>query len=77
MLRTTVMLPDDLKASAERRARQRGISFGELLRESLAAMLTPLPASKDALLLDDAVYKGKTPKDFSAEHDRYLYGGQE
>lgn len=72
------MLPGELKARALRRAKQRGVSFGELVRESLAAMLSSAaPQSADSLLADRAVYNGKTPADLSAEHDRYLYGPDE
>ena len=39
MKRTTVMLPPELKARAMRSARERGISFGELLRRSLRAAI--------------------------------------
>ncbi len=77
MNRTTIMLPPDLKARAERRARDRGISLGELIRQSLATALTaagtPRLAS-DPLFADDATWDGDTPPDLSAEHDRYLYG---
>lgn len=69
------MLPEDLKASAEQRARQRGISFGKLIRESLMAMLAQPTTAQDVLLTDSAVFKGKTPRNLAAEHDRYLYGG--
>ncbi len=37
MKRKTIMLPDDLKEKGMRRARRRGISQGELIRESLGA----------------------------------------
>ena len=35
MKRTTVMLPEDLKLKAEKRAEKMGISLGELIRLSL------------------------------------------
>jgi hypothetical protein len=36
------------------------------------------PASKngDAFLADKKVFRGRTPKDLSANHDDYLYGKQ-
>ncbi|HEX4048060.1 MAG TPA: CopG family transcriptional regulator [Elusimicrobiota bacterium] len=71
--RTTIMLPPELKRRAAKRAKERGVSFGELVRESLAAVLTGGPDAKDSLLADHAVYRGKTPRDLAAEHDRRLY----
>ena len=77
MQRTTVMLPQDLKARAMLLARERGISFGELLRECLTATLNePAGDARDAdpLFADTAVYEGPAPSDLAKEHDRYLYG---
>ncbi len=75
MKRTTVMLPADLKARAMRAARDRGISFGELLRRSLAAAVeSPAPTYDDPVFSDNAVFEGETPEDLAAEHDGYLYG---
>ena len=76
MKRTTVMLPADLRRRAFVRARERGVSLGELIRESLSSAL---PASapvraEDPLFTDSAVFAGKAPKDLSAAHDLYLYG---
>ena len=75
MKRTTVMLPPDLKARATRTARERGISFGELLRQSLAAAVeSPAAAYDDPVFADSAVFEGKAPEDLAVEHDGYLYG---
>jgi len=77
MQRTTVMLPQDLKLQAERHAREMGISLGELIRESLEAMLSGSDEHRpmvDHLFSDDAVYVGKAPRDLSVNHDGYLYG---
>jgi hypothetical protein len=57
-----IMLPADLRHRSSRRARERGVSFGELVRESLS---------------DRAVYKGRAPSNLAAEHDAHLYGDQE
>ena len=71
------MLPLELKTRALRRARKRGISFAALVRETLASYLEQTAAvEEDALLSDSAVFKGKVPGDFSANHDRYLYGDE-
>ena len=75
MKRTTVMLPPELKEKASRLAREKGISLGELLRESLTAALEVDGDRQrtDPLLSDGAVYKGEAPEDLSEHHDRYLY----
>ncbi len=76
MNRTTLMLPTDLKARSERRARDLGISFGELVRRSLVRWLdeTASPAAQDALYADAVVSAADTPSDLSAHPDDYLYG---
>lgn len=76
MNRTTIVLPQDLKARAIRFAQELGISLGELIRQSLASQLKPpgRQATLDPLFADDAVYPGSTPKDLSKNHDGYLYG---
>jgi plasmid stability protein len=59
MRRTTVYLPDDLKAALERRAAAEGRSEATLIREAIAARLKrpaspriPLFASGDATLAE-------------------------
>ena len=72
------MLPGELKARALRRARQRGVSFGALVRESISAMLSIAPGqTEDSLLEDKALFDGNTPADLASNHDRYLYGPAE
>ena len=76
MERTTIMLPAALKSRAIGWARERGISLGELLRESLERALDHLIKERrvlDPLFSDDAVYDGDAPLDLSENHDRYLY----
>jgi len=75
MKRTTVMLPTELKAKAERRAYERGVSFGELVRESLENALDSREErrTEDPLFKDDAVFRGRTPRDLAEKHDEYLY----
>ena len=34
----------------------------------------PGPQNGDAFLVDKKVFRGRTPKDLAANHDRYLYG---
>ncbi|MCI0617618.1 ribbon-helix-helix domain-containing protein [bacterium] len=78
MKRTTIMLPDDLKEKGMRKARRRGISLGELIRESLQAHVESpdVKQTEDPLYEDDATFNGKAPKDFAKKHDRYLYGSE-
>lgn len=75
MKRTTVMLPSALKAKAERRARKKGLSFGEIVRESLGRYLRAEGEHEtlDPLFADQAVFDGPVPRNLSADHDRYLY----
>jgi hypothetical protein len=76
MKRTTVMLPADLRRRAFVRARERGVSLGELIRESLGASLprTGPARAEDPLFAEAAVFEGEAPRDLSAAHDEHLYG---
>lgn len=75
MTRTTIMLPERLKARAQERARELGVSLGELVRDSLEQRLdVPADRLQDPLFAEAPVYHGPAPKDLSEEHDRYLYG---
>ena len=77
MYRTTIMLPEKLRLRAVSRARDRGISLGAFLRESLEMALdssTSRGATADQLFADSAVYEGEVPADLSEDHDKYLYG---
>ena len=76
MQRTTIMLPPELKEKATRRAREKGISLGELLRESLTIALEAKEASlrkDDPLFADQVVFDGEAPEDIAERHDRHLY----
>ena len=79
MHRTTVMLPTDLKRKAQQLAHHRGISFGELVRESLEAALESHGGEirEDLLFSDMAVYGGPAPSSLSTDHDDFLYGEPE
>lgn len=76
MVRTTLLLPPDLKDRAERRARRLGISFGEIVRRSLRDALEREPpfGVHDSLFSDDAVFRGDVPSEVSSGHDESLYG---
>jgi hypothetical protein len=78
MRRTTVMLPADLRRRAFRRAKEKGVSFGVVVRESLDAAL---PAREetggdDPLLADGAVWRGRAPRALARDHDRFLYDAE-
>lgn len=75
MHRTTVMLPEALKSAAQAHASQRGISLGELLRESLEYRLReqPVARSRDPLFVDQTVYADDGPPDAAERHDALLY----
>ena len=80
MVRTTIMLPSDLRVRSGRQARQRGVSFGELVRASLAAELERgdgKTGDADPLFADRAVFKGPAPRNIAKDHDAYLYGTDE
>lgn len=50
MTKTTVYLPDDLKAGIEREARRQGLSEAEVIRRAITAAITaprPTPAILD------------------------------
>lgn len=74
MKRTTIMLPDGLRQRAMSRARQKGVSLGELIRDSLDAALPAVnyDAGHDPLF-EDVIYDGPAPTDGSTRHDNYLY----
>ncbi|MBN1675039.1 MAG: ribbon-helix-helix protein, CopG family [Kiritimatiellae bacterium] len=78
MRRTTIMLPEDLKARAQRRCLSLGISLGELIRDALESVLASRRASPaaDSLLADAETYRGPAPADLSKRHDEYVYGGR-
>jgi len=78
--RTTVVLPALLKQRAVARARDQGISFGELVRRALEKALSPpedrgrkgKPAG-DPFWDNLKVCEGG-PSDVALHHDDYLYG---
>ena len=74
MKRTTIMLPGELRRRALLRARQKGISLGELIRHSLDAALPGVTyETRSDPLFEDVVFDGPAPADTSANHDKYVY----
>jgi len=77
--RTTIVLPLNLKRSAAEAARHGGISFGEFVRRAVRKELAEAASQgggrrKDPFLDDTAVYRGRGPKNYARDHDKYLYG---
>ena len=75
--RTTVVFPSDLKRRAVALARERKISFNELVRLAVLKAVNEAPAKrrrgKDPLFSDVKVYHGPVPADLSKNHHKYLY----
>ena len=70
------MLPEELKATAQRYARRHGMSLGDLIRESLRQRLlqeSDESRTEDPLFADPAVYEEDAPGDLASRHDDYLY----
>lgn len=72
--RTTVMLPADLKLKAVRTASQRGISLGELIRQTLSNSCATKTDKKNVFVADKITFDGDVPEDASTNLDHYLYG---
>ena len=76
MTRTTVMLPEKLKVQAANQAREKGMTLGEFIRESMRMNLKMKTSSKntDPFFSDAEVFEGDAPQDIAEQHDYYLYG---
>lgn len=77
MDRTTIMLPRDLKVRLTLRARELGISVGELIRRAVSRALDQSPGeaqAADPLMGDESVCRESVPPDYSTRHDDHLYG---
>jgi hypothetical protein len=74
MKRTTIMLPRELRQRALLRAKQKGISLGELIRDSLDAAIPQVTYEVGGdPLFENVIFDGPAPSDASAKHDTYLY----
>jgi hypothetical protein len=73
MKRTTIMLPYQLKAKAEREARRTGVSLGEFIRASMQLRLDQEPKGKKRRFFpDDFTFTDDGPPDLVANLDKYL-----
>ena len=78
MVRTTIMVPVELKVKAIRLARQMGVSFGEIVRTSLEETVLKRKGKRgerknDSFFSDKAAFSGPWPRDGAKNHDKYLY----
>ena len=72
MKKTTIMLPEDLRAWAARAAHDRGISFGELVRDALEEKRRPAGDDDDLfepVPLPPGVKLEHLPTDASENHE--------
>jgi len=76
MLRTTIMLPEDLKKRVETRAHQMNLSLGQLLRGALEEFLQRDERSRidDPLASGEYVITAPAPLHVSENVDKYIYG---
>ncbi len=74
MHRTTILLPEELKAQAERQARKEGLSLSELIRRRLSE--STRPAGEPASFFSRKPWSGGGAVDLAEHHDDYLYGGK-
>ncbi|MBI2345588.1 MAG: ribbon-helix-helix protein, CopG family [Deltaproteobacteria bacterium] len=74
MHRTTIMLPDALRAQLQREAERDKTSFGELVRRALQKYLLGKQGTfaQDPFLSNQTVFQDAGPTDVAERHDVYL-----
>lgn len=74
MHRTTLMLPESVRADIEREARKAGVSFGEMVRRVLEKYLLAIrgKAIHDPFFSSQTVFQDDGPTDVATDHDRAL-----
>ena len=83
MHRTTIMLPEDLRQRAVRKAQEMGISLGEFMRNCAEKELKAEKKGKhkrkerDPFFADEEVWTGPAPRDGSINIDKYLYDDED
>lgn len=76
MKKTTILIPEELRYRADRKADQMGISFGQLAREAIDKYLqsnNDSDPSKDPFFADRDFYEGRAPRDASVTYEESLY----
>ena len=78
MKRTTIRLSDEFYERVKAKAKERGMSFHELVHLALIREINRklVPPSEDPVYADKAVWTGPGPTDLAARHDHYLYGDE-
>ena len=76
MHRTTILLPERLKAKANVKANTLGISLGEFIRLSIERNLKAQfrEIKNDPFIQDNYVFTECNTTDCSVNHDDYIYG---
>jgi hypothetical protein len=69
MTRMTVELPNPLKSRITRAARQKRMTVGQVVRQTLENALASPARSAKGTMFDLEVYKGRVPADVSANVD--------
>lgn len=74
MRKTSILLPQALRDRAHRHARSLGISFEELIRRALTAMLRDVDeaSGQDSFFADKFTHGGVIPRRASTSHDEHL-----
>ena len=68
MKRTSIVLPADLRARAKRRAKERGVSFAELVRSAVAREVSEGPEERDPIF-EVTILRGRGRRDGSTNHE--------
>ena len=80
MENTAIMLPDKLEEEAFEKAVSMGMTLEQFVlhavRQTLNSRNDSITDDEDPFWTDDAVFEGRVPEDYSAEHDKYLYSEQ-
>lgn len=75
MYRTTIVLPQTLKAKLQKVAQKENLSFGALVRQALEKYLYGRqdPYMEDSFFTSTVIIDEDVPADASLNHDKYLY----
>jgi len=75
MSRTSITLPETLRAQLEREARKLNLSVSHFIKTALAKYLKQKKASykQDSFFSSKILIRDKGPTDTSLKHDQYLY----
>lgn len=74
MHRTTILLDDDIRRRAARRARAEGLTLSEWIRRRLAEGVGGQDAPERNRFFSRLPWTGPGPTDTASNHDDYLYG---